>query len=537
MANFEVYVSEITEEGKLYACNISDGPALETLMDRLRTEFSTNPPIDGTYTPKKGDICAAKFVDDQWYRAKIERISENKVYVQYIDYGNSAYVQKIKLRALPATFTELGAFAKLYSIALVSLPQDKEHAARGLEVLRDDILDKTVKLKVQYKIGRDTFVSIHIADEDVGKNMVEDGLLLVDRQGAGSHESPWFLVKEYEQVMEYAKENHLNIWRYGDITQGDTMDFGAAASSSNIHDHKTVSKSKKHKKKKRNKSGLSEPYHREFEPCKGEIESKKPGTDEDIKEGDGNICQEVEQDKLALSSLRLDSIEDPNIQALKDELVFKEAKLGELWERSQVFVESKGSEMSALVSAVEDAEEEKHMMLKQVTKLEGEMNNIRDQLAIMQERKEQLIKDVEEKDDLLKELLKKKKQLEDLIETEVDANKHSKRKLEKEIGSLQTRIGASTKEEANISHTIGNAKLEAKRFLLNINKKIEAKESDLECPVCLEVSTAPIYSCDEQHIICSDCRPKVSIYFQGMYENHTAHVSGLSVSRVQGALP
>ena len=33
MANFEVYVSEITEEGKFYACNISDGPALETLMD------------------------------------------------------------------------------------------------------------------------------------------------------------------------------------------------------------------------------------------------------------------------------------------------------------------------------------------------------------------------------------------------------------------------------------------------------------------------------------------------------------------------
>ena len=75
MANFEVYVSEITEEGKLYACNISDGPALETLMDRLRTELSTNPPIDGTYTPKKGDICAAKFVDDQWYRARVAKMS------------------------------------------------------------------------------------------------------------------------------------------------------------------------------------------------------------------------------------------------------------------------------------------------------------------------------------------------------------------------------------------------------------------------------------------------------------------------------
>ena len=32
----EVYVSEVTEEGKFYACNVADGPALETLMEGLR---------------------------------------------------------------------------------------------------------------------------------------------------------------------------------------------------------------------------------------------------------------------------------------------------------------------------------------------------------------------------------------------------------------------------------------------------------------------------------------------------------------------
>ena len=36
----EVYVSEVTEEGKFYACNVSDGPALETLMDGLRSVIS-----------------------------------------------------------------------------------------------------------------------------------------------------------------------------------------------------------------------------------------------------------------------------------------------------------------------------------------------------------------------------------------------------------------------------------------------------------------------------------------------------------------
>ena len=32
----EVYVSEVTPEAKFYACNVADGPALETLMEGLR---------------------------------------------------------------------------------------------------------------------------------------------------------------------------------------------------------------------------------------------------------------------------------------------------------------------------------------------------------------------------------------------------------------------------------------------------------------------------------------------------------------------
>merc|ERR1712088_503705 len=139
----EVYVSEVTEEGKFYACNVADGPALETLMEGLRTEFSTSPPLAGAYTPKKGDLCAAKFVDDQWYRARIEKMSANEVAVLYIDYGNRASVPKTKLGSLPAAFTGTGGFAKLYSLALVSLPQDEELAAQGVQVLREDILDKT----------------------------------------------------------------------------------------------------------------------------------------------------------------------------------------------------------------------------------------------------------------------------------------------------------------------------------------------------------------------------------------------------------
>ena len=78
----EVLVTEVTDEGKFYACNVKDGEALEKLMDNLREEFVTNPPLAGAYTPKKNDLCAAKFVDDQWYRAKVEKMGVNDVQVR-----------------------------------------------------------------------------------------------------------------------------------------------------------------------------------------------------------------------------------------------------------------------------------------------------------------------------------------------------------------------------------------------------------------------------------------------------------------------
>ena len=41
-------------------------------------------------------------------------------------------------------------------------------------------------------------------------------------------------------------------------------------------------------------------------------------------------------------------------------------------------------------------------------------------------------------------------------------------------------------------------------------KLIEEKEANLECPVCLETATVPIYMCLQSHLICSDCRPSVT---------------------------
>jgi staphylococcal nuclease domain-containing protein 1 len=220
----KVLISEVTDEGKIYGCNVNDGPGLEKLMDNLREEFTTNPPLAGAYQPRKNDLCAAKFVDNQWYRAKVEKVAASSVSVLYIDYGNRAEVPKTKVASLPSTFTTPGGYAKLYNLALCSLPEDEELAGLGVQGLKEDLLDQTVKMNVEYRVGPDSFVTFHTeGGEDIGKGLVQDGLLLVDRKGGRKLAS---LVREYEEAMARAKKDHLNIWRYGDITADDAKEFG-----------------------------------------------------------------------------------------------------------------------------------------------------------------------------------------------------------------------------------------------------------------------------------------------------------------------
>jgi len=222
----QILVSEVTEEGKFYGCSVKDGPALEKLMDNLRSEFQSNPPLAGAYQPRKNDTCAAKFVDNEWYRAKVEKVAGGDVSVLYIDYGNRATVPKTKVARLPDTLAQARPFANMYSLALISLPTDEDFRVEGIKGLREDLLDRTLNMNVEYRISGESFVTLHTTDSnkmDVGKALVEDGLLMVDRKGGRKLAS---LQKEYVDAMDKAKKAHLNIWRYGDITADDAKEFG-----------------------------------------------------------------------------------------------------------------------------------------------------------------------------------------------------------------------------------------------------------------------------------------------------------------------
>jgi staphylococcal nuclease domain-containing protein 1 len=120
-----VIVIEVTPELHFYAQLVEQGPKLEQLMAKIRQEFTANPPLAGAFTPKRGEICAAKFaVDGQWYRARVEKISGSKASVFYIDYGNRETVDVSQCAALSSSFAADKPYAHEYALACIQLPND-----------------------------------------------------------------------------------------------------------------------------------------------------------------------------------------------------------------------------------------------------------------------------------------------------------------------------------------------------------------------------------------------------------------------------
>lgn len=66
-----------------------------------------------------GELCAAKFTDDEWYRGKVQKLMGPKAQVLYVDYGNSTEVSIQNLAPLPPGLNVAKPFAHEYGIACV----------------------------------------------------------------------------------------------------------------------------------------------------------------------------------------------------------------------------------------------------------------------------------------------------------------------------------------------------------------------------------------------------------------------------------
>ena len=183
----EVVVTEVTPEGSFFVQTIAEGPKAEALNAKLRQEFQANPPLPGAYTPKRGDVCAAKYtVDDEWYRVKVEKVQGGKATVHYFDYGNRETLPTTRLATLPAAYVGEKPYATEYVLPYVSLPKDDEFSAMAIKYLREDTAVSKLLLNVEYRVqGTPPAASLHVdstSEGDIVMNLITEGLLLVENR-------------------------------------------------------------------------------------------------------------------------------------------------------------------------------------------------------------------------------------------------------------------------------------------------------------------------------------------------------------------
>lgn len=229
-----VVITEVTPELHFYVQKVENGPALEQLMAQLRQDLATNPPLSGAFSPKKGDLCAAKFSDGEWYRARVEKVTGNQIQLLYIDYGNREVTSTTKLAALPAAFATPAPFAHEYALACVSLPKDADDAQEAIAAFSEDTNDRQLLMNVEYKGASVDMVSLATNESDVtqrkdiARELIADGLLCVETRRERRLQK---LVSDYVAAQDSAKKRHMNIWRYGDITDDDANEFGVGKRS------------------------------------------------------------------------------------------------------------------------------------------------------------------------------------------------------------------------------------------------------------------------------------------------------------------
>ena len=214
-----VVVTQVAEDlSHFYAQSVDNGPAFASLLDEMRAELAANPPLPGAYTPKKGDIVAAKFsADGQWYRARIEKMVDKKVEVTYVDYGNKELLTFKSLAALPAPKFNVSVFPEAiskYTLAYVSLPDDKEVVDDTRALFEAEVFKReSLLLRIEYRDASNVD-AVTLFDpatkKDIVLKLVEQGLFMLNKKERRRERRLQKTLAEYRTAQDNAKKNRVS---------------------------------------------------------------------------------------------------------------------------------------------------------------------------------------------------------------------------------------------------------------------------------------------------------------------------------------
>ena len=316
-------------------------------------------------------------------------------------------------------------------------------------------------------------------------------------------------------------------------------------------DKKSSEKKKKKKKKRKNLSSEKPTDSRifEFEPAKSSSVVESNREPEDLSEKKNETEKKTEDEKDIIHIDSKSSVDEPLnpeedkylleitqaiSKRIEAELEVKKSKLENLQkdkialEKSledelahldshkagvEKIIESKSKEMKNVIMMIEKTEDEKHENTKRITDIDSKLVELEAQTRRLKEDKRRLIGDCDKAEEQMKKYVKKKSKLENFLTSEMKKAQKDGNAIEEKVNSLRQKIAENELALQNLPneqiHQPAKTPEPNKQLIDFIDKQIEEKEKELECPVCLEIATVPIFMCLELHLICSDCRAKL----------------------------
>ena len=173
-------------------------------------------------------------------------------------------------------------------------------------------------------------------------------------------------------------------------------------------------------------------------------------------------------------------------------------------------IDVRSAEVQNLVFMIEKSQDEKIKKLSEVDKFDKELSELEKKMAELKLEKARYLEEIKKDDERIKECEYIKSKVEDNFENELKMAKEKEKNIKKEILDLESKLQETNMRIESLPKTNQPFYDPNEEFLKFIDKQINEKEKELECPVCLDIACSPIFMCSEQHLICSTCRPKLS---------------------------
>eukprot|EP00092_Neocalanus_flemingeri_P037699 GFUD01041044.1.p1 GENE.GFUD01041044.1~~GFUD01041044.1.p1 ORF type:complete len:336 (+),score=116.25 GFUD01041044.1:66-1073(+) len=200
---------------------------------------------------------------------------------------------------------------------------------------------------------------------------------------------------------------------------------------------------------------------------------------------------------------------EPSVDWMKLATAAKDRIDQEVEEKKAVYAESLKRKMEAIggtkniKASMKSGEMNICMLTEQLLEKEKEVMGQREQILWME-------LELERRRLVLESTMDEKSDLENGLndeQVEMDRKRQKLSSLEDEIvqvhGEMQDTLllGGEDLARENEKH-----KLALKEF---VNQSISKKEALLECPVCYQTASPPIYKCPMEHLLCKGCLPRV----------------------------